>query len=133
MSKSEDLTSNRMAKREGNYQRAKVCFIRHDRAGAIHFAHIAVSDNPVDSDSLKLLGACYGMNGDLRRAAEYYGQASRAAPSYMEARLGLATALDALGRRREARRTYITVIEDVLSTKAQAAQAAARLHILEGN
>ncbi len=108
-------------------RRAELLFREHSREEAKAAAREAISLAPGLVEAHKLIGACCLVDQDAAGAAEAYGEATRLDPEDPEAAIGLATALEAEGRARDAQRWYEHVLGNPRSTGAQRDQAKRRL------
>jgi Flp pilus assembly protein TadD len=113
-----------------HYQKGKQYFFDHNRPMAIKEAKLAIAIEPTHEEAHKLLGACYGVDQNMDAAAAEYQEASDINPDDVEARLGLATAEEALGERIQATIAYRYVINHPQSTANQHEIALARLKAL---
>jgi tetratricopeptide (TPR) repeat protein len=110
---------------------AKAAFGRHDRKQAVHLAKLSVSEHPND-EAYKVLGASYGLDGNISQSIGAYRRAIELDPTDMEARLGLATAFKKGNRYQEAESVYRFVLEDLHTTPHQADTAQSLLRAIEG-
>ena len=78
---------------------------------AIATFKILIEQGPPSEDSYLRLGETYRLANNLERAAECFRRASKLAPSDPTAQLQVATTLEALGRRYEARDIYEKVLK----------------------
>jgi len=113
-----------------HYREAQQLFAENNRPRAIEEAKRAIALEPTHRGAWKLLGACYGTDGDMPLAAEAYKRATQIDPEDSEAYLGLARALIAEGDRKQAGAVYHLVLRNRKSTAEQIGQARDRLRKL---
>jgi Flp pilus assembly protein TadD len=105
-------------------------FADKNRPQAVVEARRVLELEPEHVGARKLLGACFGIDRDMASAAREYEEAARVDPDDMEARCGLATALEASGKRQEAASVYRFVQRNPKATAEQANLARQRLSAL---
>lgn len=107
-------------------------FQAHNRPAAKAEAERALTLAPGLVPAQLLIGACCLVDEDHSGAIDAYRRAIRLDPEDPEASLGLATALEAAGRRKEARQWYERTLRNPRSTVAQRDQATRRLAATRG-
>jgi len=115
---------------EFHYQQAKQFFDSKNRTQAIEEARQAIQIEPANIGSWKLLGACYGIDRNMEDSVAAYERATKIDPDDVEARLGLATALEATGKKSEAVQAYRVVLRHPKATIEQSQLARQRVNSL---
>lgn len=122
---------------EAHFQKALHLKDQRNRPQAEQEARQAILLQPTHKEAHKLLAACYmndgstkngGQDSSLSAAANEYTRAVEIDPDDMEAKLGLAVALESLGQHDSARDAYSVVAKHHASNAEQRKIASLRLH-----